>query len=230
GRRCGRRAPRRWVRSREHGPDMNGGGVAPPPTSHAATVPGGHPEPGPRLRAVAGYCARPTLVRPGANLRITWQSRFVPCGGRGHPSRGRATGTERGRPERPGPGGRERPPDRVGAGRPDRVPVDPRPWPAAQGRCHGGGVALPVPAPRDAAAPAVQPSGVPARTSHVRTTLTSRLAAAAAAALVTLAGCAGPDLGATGPGPGDGPATAPAPLPTASPPTQIRDTPPAPAG
>ncbi|MFS8497350.1 MAG: L,D-transpeptidase family protein [Micromonosporaceae bacterium] len=91
-------------------------------------------------------------------------------------------------------------------------------------------MALPVPAPRDAAAPAVQPSGVPARTSHVRTTLTSRLAAAAAAALVTLAGCAGPDLGATGPGPGDGPATAPAPLPTASPPTQIRDTPPAPAG
>lgn len=77
-------------------------------------------------------------------------------------------------------------------------------------------------------APTVQPSGRLARTLHVRTTLTSRLAAVTVA-LVMLAGCAGPDRGVAGPGPGEDPAVVPVPgpTPTAPPPADGPGTPPA---
>src|SRR5690606_25871922 len=83
------------------------------------------------------------------------------------------------------------------------------------GRCQGGGVAVPAPVAAPASephrtAPTVQPSGRLARTFHVRTTLTSRLAAVTVA-LVMLAGCAGPDRGVAGSGPGEDPAVVPVP-------------------
>src|SRR5690606_34699431 len=76
----GRRAPRRRERSRETEPVewQRRGSTPDEPRRHRT---GRAPEPGPRLRAFAGYSARPSLVGPEAKLRITWQPGCLPWGG-----------------------------------------------------------------------------------------------------------------------------------------------------